>query len=253
MPVLPEYRLDGKVAFLAGEGDGITPTLAGALAEAGAKVFILGPHQPVVEGAMMEVAKLGGQSLGLFGEPSDPTSVERALEAFLPIWGRVDILVNNSRTSFGKPFDQVTLEEWDEMMRRNVGAAYLLANRVGREMTARGGGRIVNIISGLAERGLWNSTAFCASQGAVLQLTRGLALEWARKGVRVNAVGLGWLEGDDRSNAENGGDPLLRYIPMKRRGLAEEIAPLVVYLASDACNFTTGQPIYLDGGLLAHP
>ena len=137
MPVNPEYRLDGKVAFLAGEGDGITPTLAGALAEAGAKVFILGPHQTVVEGAMMEVAKLGGQSLGLFGEPSDPTSVERALEAFLPIWGRVDILVNNSRTSFGKPFDQVTLEEWDEMMRRNVGAAYLLANRVGREMTSR--------------------------------------------------------------------------------------------------------------------
>ena len=100
---------------------------------------------------------------------------------------------------------------------------------------------------------MWNSTAFCATQGAVLQLTRGLALEWARKGVRVNAVGLGWLEGDDRSNAENGGDPLQRYIPMKRRGLAEEIAPLVVYLASDACNFTTGQPVYLDGGLLAHP
>ncbi len=249
MPVNSEYRLDGKVAFLAGEGDGITPTIARALAEAGAKVFILGPHQPVVEGAMMEVASLGGQSLGLFGEPSDPTSVERALEAFLPIWGKVDILVNNARTSFGKPFDQVTLEEWDEMMRRNVGAAYLLANRVGREMTANGGGRIVNIISGLAERGLWNSTAFCATQGAVLQLTRSLGLEWARKGVRVNAVGLGWL--DDESNAEN--DPLTKYIPLKRRATAEEIGPLVVYMASDACNFTTGQPVYLDGGLLAHP
>ncbi len=250
MPVNAEYRLDGKVAFLAGEGDGITPTIARALAEAGAKVFILGPNQPVVEGAMMEVAALGGQSLGLFGEPSDPTSVERALEAFLPIWGRVDILVNNSRTFFGKPFEDVTQAEWDEMMRRNVGAAYLLANRVGREMTARGGGRIVNIISGLAERGLWNSTAFCATQGAVLQLTRGLGIEWARKGVRVNAVGVGWLENDAPAN---GDDSLQRYIPLKRRGLAEEIGPLVVYMASDACNFTTGQPVYLDGGLLAHP
>ena len=249
MPVNSEYRLDGKVAFLAGEGDGITPTIARALAEAGARVFILGPHQPVVEGAMMEVASLGGQSLGLFGEPSDPTSVERALEAFLPIWGKVDILINNSRTSFGKPFDQVTLEEGDEMMRRNVGAAYLLANRVGREMTNNSGGRIVNIISGLAERGLWNSTAFCATQGAVLQLTRGLGLEWARKGVRVNAVGLGWLDDD----TDAGNDPLAKYIPLKRRGLAEEIGPLVVYMASDACNFTTGQPVYLDGGLLAHP
>ena len=249
MPVNSEYRLDGKVAFLAGEGDGLTPTIARALAEAGAKVFILGPHQPVVEGAMMEVASLGGQSLGLFGEPSDPTSVERALDAFLPIWGKVDILVNNARTSFGKPFDQVTLEEWDEMMRRNVGAAYLLANRVGREMTANGGGRIVNIISGLAERGLWNSTAYCATQGAVLQLTRGLGLEWAREGVRVNAVGIGWLEGENWA----ADDPLNKYIPLKRRGIAEEIAPLVVYMASDACNFTTGQPVYLDGGLLAHP
>ena len=249
MPVNSEYRLDGKVAFLAGEGDGITPTLARALAEAGAKVFILGPHQPVVEGAMMEVASLDGQSLGLFGEPSDPTSVERALEALLPIWGKVDILVNNARTSFGKPFDKVTLEEWNEMMRRNVGAAYLLANRVGREMTANGGGRIVNIISGLAERGLWNSTAFCATQGAVLQLTRGLGLEWAREGIRVNAVGIGWLEGD----GQTANDHLKKYIPLKRRGLAEEIGPLVVYLASDACNFTTGQPVYLDGGLLAHP
>ena len=250
MPVNPEYRLDGKVALLAGEGDGITPTIARALAEAGAKVFILGPNQPVVEGAMMEVASLGGQSLGLFGEPSDPTSVERALEAFLPIWGRVDILVNNSRTSFGKPFDEVTLDEWDEMMRRNVGAAYILANRVGREMTGNGGGRIVNIISGLAERGLWNSTAFCATQGAVLQLTRSLALEWARKGVRVNAVGLGWLDDEEQGSSN---DSLKRYIPLKRRGQAEEVGPLVVYLASDACNFTTGQPVYLDGGLLAHP
>ena len=249
MPINSEYRLDGKVAFLAGEGDGITPTIARALAEAGARVFILGPHQPVVEGAMMEVASLGGQSLGLFGEPSDPTSVERALEAFLPIWGKVDILINNSRTSFGKPFDQVTLEEWDEMMRRNVGAASLLANRVGREMTNNSGGRIVNIISGLAERGLWNSTAFCATQGAVLQLTRGLGLEWARKGVRVNAVGLGWLDDDTAA----GNDSLAKYIPLKRRGSAEEIGPLVVYMASDACNFTTGQPVYLDGGLLAHP
>ena len=88
MPVIPEYRLDGKVAFLAGEGDGITPALAGALAEAGAKVFILGPHQPVVEGGMTEVAKIGGQSLGLFGDPADPISLERSLEAFLPIWGK---------------------------------------------------------------------------------------------------------------------------------------------------------------------
>ena len=253
MPVNQEYRLDGKVAFLAGEGDGITPTLAGALAEAGAKVFILGPHQPVVEGGMTEVAKIGGQSLGLFGDPADPVSLERSLEAFLPIWGKVDILVNNCRTSFAKPFEEVEAQEWDEVMRRNLGSAYLLCHRIGREMLHQGGGRVVNIISGLAERGLWNSTAFCASQGAVLQLTRSLGLEWARRNIRVNAVGLGWLDTGESTDAGAQNDPLVRYTPLKRKGVPEDIAPLVVYLASDACEFTTGQPIYLDGGLLAHP
>ena len=253
MPVIPEYRLDGKVAFLAGEGDGITPALAGALAEAGAKVFILGPHQPVVEGGMLEVARAGGQALGLFGDPANPASVERSLEALLPLWGRVDILINNSRTPFARPFEEVSPGEWDEVIRRNVGAAYLLCSRIGREMLRQGGGKIVNIISGLAERGLWNSAAFCASQGAVLQLTRALALEWARRNVQVNAVGVGWLTTEDIPDTEAQKDLLVRYIPLKRKGRPEDVAPLVVYLASDACKFTTGQPIYLDGGLMSHP
>ena len=138
-------------------------------------------------------------------------------------------------------------------MRRNLGSAYLLCHRIGREMLRQGGGRVINIISGLAERGLWNSTAFCASQGAVLQLTRSLGLEWARRNIRVNAVGLGWLDTGESTDAGAQNDPLVRYTPLKRKGVPEDIAPLVVYLASDACEFTTGQPIYLDGGLLAHP
>ncbi len=253
MPVIPEYRLDGKVAFLAGEGDGLTPTLAGALVEAGAKVFVMGPHQPVVEGGMLEAAKRGGHALGLFGDPADPVSLERALEALLPLWGRVDVLVNNCRAPFAKPFESVEAAEWDETIRRNLGSAYLLSHRIGREMLKQGGGRIINVISGLAERGMQNSTAFCASQGAVLQLTRSLALDWARRGVRVNAVGLGWMDDAESGDPEPQSDLLTRYIPLKRKAVPEDLAPLVVWLASDACAFTTGQPIYLDGGLMAHP
>ena len=107
MPVLPEYSLEGKVAFVAGEGDGITPVLAGVLAEAGAKVFIMAPHQPVVEEGMWAVANLGDQALGLTGDPADPVEVEGGLEVFLPLWGQVDILVNNSRSPFGMPFEEV--------------------------------------------------------------------------------------------------------------------------------------------------
>ena len=253
MPVLPEFRLDGKVAFIAGEGDGLTPTLARTLAEAGARVFTLGPHQRVVEGAMLEVSDLGGQALGLFGDPADPVAVERALEAFLPLWGRVDILVNNTRTPLGKPYEEMDQGEWEEVMGRNAGAAHNLCSQVGREMLQQGGGRIVNIISGLAERGLWNSAAFCASQGAVLQLTRALALEWARRNITVNAVGVGWLSGEDILEEEAQKELLTRYIPLKRKGRPEDVAPLVTYLSSDACEFVTGQVVYIDGGLMAHP
>lgn len=252
MPVLSEYSLDGKVAFIAGEGDDSTPALAEALAEAGARVFIMAPHYPVVEGSMRAVARLGGHALGSFGDPADPEALEKALDSFLPLWDQVDILVNNTRVPFAKPFEEVSRQEWDEVMRRNVGSAYLLCHRLGREMLRQGGGRIVNVISGLAERGLWNSAAFCASQGAVLQLTRALALEWARRNIRVNAAGVGWYATEETSQDEAQKDLLVRYIPLKRKGHPRDIAPLVVYLASDACEFTTGQAIYVDGGLMSH-
>ena len=251
MPVLPEYRLDGKVAFIAGEGDGITPSLARALAEAGAKVFIMG-RQPSVEDSMLQVAEVGGEALAQFGDGYDSVRVERALEAFIPIWGQVDILVNNSRAYLGKPFEETSGEEWEEVIRRNVGAAHHLCHRVGREMLRQGGGRIINVISGLAERGLWNSTAFCASQGAVLQLTKSLGLEWARKNVRVNAVGVGWMGEEGVSDEEAQKELLTRYIPLRRKSRPADVAPLVVYLASDACEFITGTAVYVDGGLMAH-
>lgn len=253
MPVLPEYSLEGKVAFVAGAGDGITPVLVGALAEAGAKVFIMATSQSVVEDGMWTVANLDGQALGLTGDPADPVAVERALEVFLPLWDNVDILINNARIPLAAPFQDMSYEDWNELMRCNVGSAFTLCHSVGREMLRRGGGKIINVISGLAERGLCNSVAFCASQGAVLQLTRALALEWALLNVRVNAVGLGWLSAKERAESEGTKDQLTRYIPLKRKGYPSDIAPLVIYLASDACQYTTGQPIYVDGGLMAHP
>lgn len=252
MPVLPEYRLDGKVAFVAGDADGITPAIAIALAESGAKVFIMAPGAPTVETSMLSVAAIGGEALGQFGDPADPERIERGLEAFMPIWGQVDILVNNCRTYLGKSFEDTSTEEWDKVMARNVGAAQKLCSRVGGEMIRQGSGRVVNLISGLSERGLWNSTAFCASQGAVLQLTKALGLEWARKNVRVNAIGLGWMSSDAVSDEEEQKELLTRYIPLRRKSRPEDVAPLVVYLASDACEYITGTTVHVDGGLMAH-
>jgi NAD(P)-dependent dehydrogenase (short-subunit alcohol dehydrogenase family) len=245
--------LDGKVAFIAAEGEGESPVIAQALAEAGARVFMFAPRQPTVEGGMVAVAKIGGQALGLFGDPSDPVGLEKGMAAFMPIFGRVDILVNNSRVPFAKPFEEVSLQEWDEAVRKNLRSAYVLSHRIGQEFLKQGKGRIINVVSGLAERGQWNLTAFCATQSAMLGFTRGLALEWAKKGVRVNAVGVGWQEGQNTGAGQAEDEKLVRYIPLRKRGRPQDIGALVAYLASDACEFVSGQAIYIDGGLMAHP
>ena len=131
----------------------------------------------------------------------------------------------------------------------NVKSMFLCCRAVGRRMLRQGGGRIVNISSGLsAPPALSNSAAYAASQGAVRQLTSSLALEWARHGIRVNAVGAGWLT----TSPTDLEDSLARFIPSRRLGSPDDIGGLVVYLASDACDFVTGQTIYVDGGATAH-
>lgn len=253
MPVVEEYSLLDKVAVIAGDGNEFTPTLAEALGEAGARVFVLASRQSVMDEAVERVAALGGEAFGLLCDCASEDSVHSALEAPSSRWGRVDILVNDFRTEFAKPFHQVTLAEFGAVMDRNVRTVFLLCRAVGMRMVGQGGGRIINIISALAERGLWNSAAYCASQAAVLQMTRSLALEWARHNVRVNAIGTGWFSTEEIPAAEAQKELLVRYIPLRRKGHPRDIAPLLVFLASDACDHTTGQPIYVDGGLMARP
>ena len=118
-------------------------------------------------------------------------------------------------------------------------------------MLSSGGGRIINIGSGMAVRGLWNSVASCAAQGAIHQLTSALALEWALHNIRVNGIGAGWFS-TERPTEEDQKELLVRYLPSRRKGHPEDLAGLLVYLASDACDFVTGQTIFIDGGALAH-
>lgn len=145
----------------------------------------------------------------------------------------------------------MTEDEWDEVMNLNLKSMFLCCQAVGRRMVEQGTGHIVNIGSGLGSRGLWNSSAVCASQGAVRQLTAALGLEWARRGVRVNAVGAGWISTEP---PDQGVEPelLVRYIPLSRKGRPSDLIGLVVYLASDASDFVTGQIFHVDGGLISH-
>ena len=152
---------------------------------------------------------------------------------------------------FGKSFIEVTDDEWDSVIEFNLKSMFLCCRAAGRYMLDQGYGRIVNMGSGLAERGLWNSAAACASQGAVRQLTASLGLEWAKHNIRVNGIGAGWITTNSKE-ATDLEDLLVRYIPSRRRGHPNDLAGLLVYLASDGCDFVTGQTIYVDGGAMAH-
>jgi 2-deoxy-D-gluconate 3-dehydrogenase len=154
---------------------------------------------------------------------------------------------------FARAATDIDQREWDEVQARNVRATFLLCQAVGGRMIAGGYGRIVNIISCLAERGMVNGSAFSVSQAGLLALTRSLAVEWGQHNVRVNAIGIGWSTSEDVPVDIQRQEQLVRYIPQRRKGHPGDIAPLLVYLCSEACDYTTGQPVYVDGGLNAHP
>ena len=251
MPVLPEYSLSGKVAIFATSGGEEAPNLALALAQAGASVFAVARRQSSLDAVL---AMLGGESHGgVAAETDAPAGLARAMEAFSAQHRQVDILVNDSRSMFAKPFLETTPEEWDQVQSRNVRAAFLLCQEVGRRMMEGRYGRIVNLVSGLAERGMINGAAFSASQASLLSLTRSLAVEWGRYNIRVNALGTGWFTAQDVPLEMQQEELLVRYTPLRRKGHPRDIGALLVYLCSEACDYHTGQAIYVDGGLNAHP
>ena len=251
VPAPAEWDLTGKAALITSDRRGWTPFLAAALAEAGADVAVAGSSRSDISDALDAVSAQGRRALRLETDLTSAEQINAAVQEAVSEFGGVDILVNNARVEFGKPFVDVTAMEWSAVMDFNVSSMFLCCQAAGRHMLEQGGGRIVNIGSGLAERGLVNSAVASAAQGAVRQLTASLALEWARHNIRVNAIGAGWVTTDPPSE-EGQGELLTRYIPSRRKGHPADLCGLLVYLVSDACDFVTGQMVYVDGGAMAH-
>ena len=250
MPVLPEYGLSGQVAIFATAGGDEAPFLAGALAEAGATVFAVARTQRLLDAVL---AALPFGSHGAVINPGSDVSAARVLAEFDRHHDRVDILVNDSRSMFAAPLGDITTLTWEEVQTRNVKMAFLLSQQVLPRMAGREYGRVVNVISELAERGMINGSAFAASQAALLSLTRSLAVEWGRHNIRINALGTGWIDSTGQPIEQQLEELLVRYTPLRRKGRPEDIGPLLVYLCSESCDYSTGQPVYVDGGLNAHP
>ena len=238
--------LDGKVAVLACCGHSWMEDIGSALAEFGAQVILVG-ESDAVRKATSTLNTLGRNVAGIPTDFGTIGGVRRMVEQAVGQFGKIDILINNFNMKFTKPALDTTAEEWSDAIHANLSSAFFSCSAVGRHMVERKNGSIVNVISCLAERGLPNAAAYCAGLGGVLQLTRSLALEWARRNVRVNAIGVGLMQTE--SADEN--DAVARYIPAKRRARSSDITPLVVFLASDASSYLNGNVYNVDGGLMA--
>ena len=254
MTLPAEYDLTGHTAIVASAGGDETPHLAAALAEAGAAVFAVARHTDATDAIRRAVAGVTDHDTHCYaGRWDTPEGAAAVLEAFAAAHSRADILVSDTRSFFAKPAQAISVAEWDELHARNVRATFMLSQAVGQWMLAQQYGRIVNVISNLAERGIHNCSAYSATQAAVLSLTRSLAVEWGRSEIRVNAVGSGWSTAEDIPLETQREELLVRYTPMRRKGHPRDLAAMLVFLCSPYCDYPSGQPVYIDGGLNAHP
>jgi len=248
------FTLQGKVALVIGASNDIGRAIALALTEAGADIagasVLASPREgEAVSMCLSEIQARGRKGIAQTIDSSNEDAVNTLVQRTARELGRLDILVNAHDLPFAKPVTDVALDEWRRVLDVNLTGPYLACRAASGQMLAQGQGRIINIVSLLSERGMTNGSAYCAAQGGVLNLTRALALEWARTGITVNAIGAGWTEGMGLIADETIQQQLSRYIPQKRLAQPEDIAAAAVYLASDSTGFVTGQIIWVDGAV----
>ncbi len=251
------FSLSGKAALVIGAAGPVGRALAVAMAEAGADVAVsttTHSHQEEVaaNSCANEVWALKRKGFAATIDAASESDVGGLVQRAVAEMGRLDVLVNAHDLPFAKPLTEITPEEWRRVVDVNLTGVYLACRAAAEPMLSQGSGRMINVVSLLAERGMVNGAAYCAAQAGVMNLTRALALEWAKTGVTVNAIGAGWTEGMALLADEEARRKLERYLPAKRLAKPEEIAGIATYLASDAAAYLTGQVVWIEGGALSH-
>jgi NAD(P)-dependent dehydrogenase (short-subunit alcohol dehydrogenase family) len=251
--VFDQFTLEGKVAIVTGAGRGLGQTMALTLAQAGAAVVAVARTEREIQETVDAIGKLGKTGLAVPLSVTDSKAVDQLIERVAVDLGSVDILINNAGGEFGlgKAATELGDEEWSRILTANLTGAFYCARAAGRYMLSRGWGRVINVTCIYGMRGSVNHAAYAAAKGGLIQFSRALALEWAKGGVTVNTLGLGWFE----HQRELAADPkaierLQRAIPGRRLGLPSDVKSVLIYLASEASRYFTGQSIWLDGGIL---
>jgi gluconate 5-dehydrogenase len=248
--------LEGRVSVVTGGATGIGFQMAMGLAEAGSNIVICSRKLENCEQAAHEIEKLGVTALAVACDVTKADQVESMKDATLKKFGRVDVLVNNAGRAWAAPPEDMPLERWQQVFDLNITAPFLCAQTLGREMIKAKSGRIINIasIAGLVGRNpkAYNSVAYGASKGALVNFTRDLAVKWAQHNIRVNCICPGFFVTPlNQKLYEKNKENIDREIPLGRTGGPDDLKGIAVLLASDASNFITGAIIPVDGGAVA--
>jgi NAD(P)-dependent dehydrogenase (short-subunit alcohol dehydrogenase family) len=246
------FDLTGRVALVTGGSRGLGEEIAEGLAETGALLVLVARRPQWLGPAVERFRARGFRCEGFTADAAEAGAAAGAVARTVEVFGRIDILINNAGVTWGAPAESMGLDKWQPVIDVNLTGAFLFAQAAGREMIRQGSGSIVNVasIAGLqAMAEVVPAAGYVASKGGLLALTRELAVQWARHGVRVNAIAPGFFPSRMTERVlERGQAAIEARIPMGRVGRAGELKGVAVFLASDAASYVTGQTVVVDGG-----
>jgi 2-deoxy-D-gluconate 3-dehydrogenase len=247
------FDLTGRTAIVTGGSKGLGAGMALALAEHGADVAVVSRKVEEGEQVARTIREMGRRSIALAVDVRDVPALSEMAERVKQEFGRIDILINNAGIGITRFALDVTEEDWDAVVDTNLKGVFFCAQAVARVMKEQKYGRIINVASVAGAVGSLAMAPYCASKAGVVNLTRALAKEWARYNITVNAIGPGYIKtamNEKELSNEKFLSKVLSGVPLNRLGVVEDLAGAVVFLASDASSYITGQTLYIDGGSL---